>query len=820
MNGLKKIYYFLLLLKSFNAFTQNSHLEKLDSLALQLTKEFRADKHEELFLQTNKCFFVAGEDVWFRLYCINQISHKVSRHSRIVYVDLVDDSDHVVQQLLLNNEQLQMEGVIPLPSNLPEGYYWVRAFTSQMLHHDSSHICVKPVYVFSPNNRQLKISEDQIKNQITELKDSMIPQIKFYPEGGALVEAANSVIAFRCTDQWGHPLEIHGSIKDANDSLVADIKTDLPGLGKFSLFVEEGKKYFAYMKWNGKDFTFPIPLADPFATKLSIVSEDDQFFKAEVLLGDSLYRKNLPTYLLGFSRDSLCFAAWGNDMYQVSVPKNNFPQGKATLMLFNQKMQLVSMRDIYIDRKDLQFIIHADKEDYATREKVKLHMKVTDFKEHPILALLSVSVTDDSLVKELPMPGYLNSLINDNIEIPENYDSDKLINQYSKEQRDLIMLTQKSDFEKQQIDSHAINDDPDSSISVIKGKILDSKGHPQKNRIVTLYCFKNFMILETDTTDESGRFHFQLPDYPDSTEFTIQVTNSKGILQDDKIIPDTFAFPHFNTATQLKKRFASDQLQALNNFKRSDLDTIRNWNGKGWLKEVTVKGYKKKPSAFDEQKRVSNFSHVVTYDQFKSGGFNSVGNSLLMVPGVHFKSGYLVIGGGSPNEGPGIEPLLVIDGVPMDPNFLARNKPVTERSPVIYYLNTFNPEFIDFIEVLTGPEAASYGIRGGNGVILVNTRNTLRQVDNNSGRMEYKPKGFHTPPSFLSPDYSQKELKNSPYPDQRSTLYWNGSLLTNNEGKASLSFYTSDRKTTYTVTVTGITNTGELIYEKSKINRE
>jgi hypothetical protein len=818
MNGLKKILGFLFFFNCFHAFSQNSHLNKLDSLAANMVREFRNDTREELFMQIDKWFFITGEEIHFRVFCLNTFTHKLSRHSRIVYVDLVDDSDQIIQQLLLNNKELKMEGNIPLQKNLHEGYYWLRAFTSEMLHHDSSRICVKPVYVFAQNNKELKIAENSERKQSNETRDSIIPELKFYPEGCSIIEGANSVIAFRCTDQHGNPLEMLGSVKDATDSVVANFKTDLPGMGRFSFFVEEGKKYTAYIKWGGREISFPLPEVNPFAIQLSVIHEDPQFFKVQVSLGDSLYKKNIPTYLLGFSRDSLCFAAWGTDMYQVTIPKDNFPLGMGTLMLFNEKKQMVSMRHIYIERKDIHFTLHADKQYYGPREKVKLNIRVGDFKDRPLLSLLSISVTDDSLVKELPIPDYLNTLKNDNVELPKYFDADSLFTGYSNEQRDLIMLTQRGDFKNQRLSDHVTND-TDSSISGLKGKIFDKKGHPQKDRIVTLYCFKNMMVFENDTTKESGHFYFQLPEYPDSTEFSIQVTNFKGILQDDKIILDTFAFPRFKTPAQLKKRFNKEQVEVLNNFKESDLESTRNWNGKGWLKEVTVKGYKRKPAEFDEQKRMSNFSHIVTYDQFKNGGYNSIGNSLLMVPGVHFKSGYLVFGGGSPNEGPGIEPLLVVDGVPLDQGFLSQIKPIGERSPVIAYLNTFNPEFIDFIEVLTGPEAAAYGIRGGNGVILVNTRNTLRQVDNNSGRIEYKPKGFHNPSSFVAPDYSQKEIRNSPYPDLRSTLYWNGGLLTNSDGRASVSFYTSDSKTTYTVMVTGITQSGELIYEKSKINR-
>ncbi len=65
--------------------------------------------------------------------------------------------------------------------------------------------------------------------------------------------------------------------------------------------------------------------------------------------------------------------------------------------------------------------------------------------------------------------------------------------------------------------------------------------------------------------------------------------------------------------------------------------------------------------------------------------------------------------------------------------------------------------------------------------------------------------------SFISPDYSSSDMKNSPIPDFRNTLYWNPSIKPDSEGKFRIEFWTSDYMADYEINVQGITSWGEII---------
>ena len=152
--------------------------------------------------------------------------------------------------------------------------------------------------------------------------------------------------------------------------------------------------------------------------------------------------------------------------------------------------------------------------------------------------------------------------------------------------------------------------------------------------------------------------------------------------------------------------------------------------------------------------------------------------------------------------------LLVVDGVAMGEASLG-------------YFNSLSPSEVDFIEVLRGAEAGIYGMRGANGVISVNTRNGQHFIPDTKNYLRtLMPVTYHVNPQFEMPHYEIAEIKTSKLPDPRTTIYWNTNTITDSTGSAAINFYTADNPTNYSVTVTGITAKGDLIYKTITISRK
>lgn len=83
----------------------------------------------------------------------------------------------------------------------------------------------------------------------------------------------------------------------------------------------------------------------------------------------------------------------------------------------------------------------------------------------------------------------------------------------------------------------------------------------------------------------------------------------------------------------------------------------------------------------------------------------------------------------------------------------------------------------------------------------------------------FYPAGFHFAPEFYQPNYQIDAVREAQFSDNRSTIYWNGHLQTDENGKTQVQFFTADPRSTYLITLTGITSKGEIIYKQLTISR-
>lgn len=809
----KSVIVFLTLLINYSAgYSQQKVPVSLDKLAGNFIRNLRNNPQEKLFVGTDKWFYSAGETIWFKVYSLDAISLRPIHQGKNLFIDLVNEKDSAVSRVLLNMQENRTSGDILLPPYLKEGYYWIRAYTRDILLHDSNRIFVKPVYIINTGNPDPKSLSETYNKSGTETEDTSAPRLLFFPEGGSIIAGTTATIAFRALNAKGEPVEVSGWVTDTRDSTAATFKTSLPGLGKFSFDAWNPRKYFAHIKWkNNRVITYPLPHIDQFASQISLTEQNAQTFKFRISLGDSLYNKDKKTYLLGISRDSLCFAANGTNMYDVVVPKSNFPKGRATLFLFNDEKQIVSQRSIYIDTGFTHIVVETDKTVYGPREKVKLNLSSSTLENQPLGALFSLSVTDDRFSTPLVEQNIFTGFNPDNVELPEAGSSaspgwDK---KYSLQEIDLIMLMQKNLYSGWKYNmsieqTAAPTVDPDSSLLSIRGKIESKGNKPVKGCLVYLQS-KSKSIFQNDTTDENGHFLFYVGDFNEGEQFSLKVTNLKGNGIEGKVVLDNIAFPQFNTPGQLKKRFDKSELNIIRHFKTRQPDSTLFANANSSLKPVTVKGTKTNGAAFDQSKRVSTTSYIITSDQLSNGDPNALINAIKNVPGL-----FTGMTSASMNRAGDVSMsanyLVILDGVPSGDA-----------------ITSVNPLQVDFVEVLRGPETAIYGVEGSAGVILINTISKIKEVTtvDDKGTAVIYPMGYLKKTDFPSPDYDKKEKnKGASFPDLRTTIYWKGDLQTDNNGKAGVVFFTADAPATYTASLLGITATGELVYKQIKIKRQ
>jgi hypothetical protein len=142
-----------------------------------------------------------------------------------------------------------------------------------------------------------------------------------------------------------------------------------------------------------------------------------------------------------------------------------------------------------------------------------------------------------------------------------------------------------------------------------------------------------------------------------------------------------------------------------------------------------------------------------------------------------------------------VSPLILLDGVP-----------IFDEDEIM----AFDPRLIKRLDVvqnkwIQGPVKFF-------GIVSFSTYNgDLAGFPLNPNSIVLDYEGLQLQREFYSPKYENKKQRESRLPDQRTLLYWNPNLITSDEGKAKIKFYTSDLSGKYNVVVEGMNKSGALV---------
>ena len=149
------------------------------------------------------------------------------------------------------------------------------------------------------------------------------------------------------------------------------------------------------------------------------------------------------------------------------------------------------------------------------------------------------------------------------------------------------------------------------------------------------------------------------------------------------------------------------------------------------------------------------------------------------------------------------EPLLLLDGVP-----------VTDVNSVILYLDPIDIERIEvFSDYYVQGSEFYYSI-----ISIITKQADFGHFDLPSNAIRKPFQFFQYPEPVHSPDYSSDGDSLKTFPDFRNLLYWNPEIITDTNGTATVSFYTSDDISDYRIIIQGITEDGLCGYLETTIS--
>lgn len=116
---------------------------------------------EQIFVHQNATFFLAGEKLYYQVYCIKTRNNRLSKLSRLAYVELVDSEKNVLFKHTIRLEEGVGNGMFKIPAEVPSGNYKLLAYTQWMRNEGESQFFKTAVTIVNPteSNQNFSLSK-------------------------------------------------------------------------------------------------------------------------------------------------------------------------------------------------------------------------------------------------------------------------------------------------------------------------------------------------------------------------------------------------------------------------------------------------------------------------------------------------------------------------------------------------------------------------------------------------------------------------------------------------------------------------------------
>jgi len=728
---------------------------------------------QKVYMHLDKQTYQAGENIWFKVYFLDAKTHLPSIYSNTLIVELVNSFGQSFMRRILKIEDGYAHGDFTVFDTMQSGLYEIRAYTSWMRNFGDEYFFHRQIDIMNPEYSEQLYREDKLANKKLKKKSARKSgkiDFQFFPEGGYLIHGIESQVAFKAINELGLGVDVHGEVFNKKGESVKEFRSFYQGMGAFTLKPDMNEKYYAiiYLENERKEkISLPEPLKSGYA--INVNNRNNEEIIVRIQSND-----NAPEItLVGQTRGQVYYTTTTkleSGQVEINIPANLFPTGILHLTLFDQRTEPQSERLVFINHNDfLNIDLETDKEIYRSREKITLKINVKDKDNNPVSGNFSLAVSDQTKNNNASdfysgIKSYLllASDLKGRIQDPEYYFEKNT--QETRQALDYLMMTQgwRRFVWKNVVESIPPKIDyPVEKGLSIQGKITrELFDIPLKNLPVTLNILSGFNDVYHARTNDKGKYVFNLPDYEDTINVEITATRTSGrknlvIHIDETELPESEAL--YSSYT---KEMAITGTNVFKPYEEPEPDPNK----------VSLHGIHGKPdNVIYVDEHLANYKNVFEIIKGRVPGVMVSGNSI-QIRGVN---SFLL----------STEPLYLIDDVPVD----------------AAAVESMNPHDIERIEILKGPSSAIYGSRGANGVIAIYSK---RGQFMKKGILEFEMLGYYRPREFYSPKYGTEF--DYLYPDDRTTLFWAPTILTDSLGYAETVFYSSDIKGTFDIRLEGV----------------
>lgn len=416
-----------------------------------------------------------------------------------------------------------------------------------------------------------------------------------------------------------------------------------------------------------------------------------------------------------------------------------------------------------------------DKEIYHAREKVDIKLKIRTAFHNLKNTHISVSVAKSDFLNQ------------DASDVPDYTDFRLKSNQWTENvatssQSEILFRTNSDSVQH----SSEIVYLPETSGFIISGTILSIQTNkPIPNVNIYLSTLSDYTDVQNAISKQDGKFYFLMNEKVKKSDIIIQPADR--YLNDYKVVLDKVfysEYPSDDIDILRENKFSKKFFEELLINYQIEKQYSPNPQTAKEIRDYPTIFYGKADSSYSFRK----FVDLPTFEEY----FVEIFSRTKIVNGENGKQ--IKVSYSDNSAELNLLPLLLVDGIP-----------VFDADKFL----SISPSEIDKVEIINN----NY-FRGG--MVYGGIVNVYTKRKNFAGLIETKNltfsefKGYSEKNTFKDLKYSDEIAYNSRKADYRNTLYWNPEVKTDVNGEANISFYTSDEKGKFLITIEGVGEGGAI----------
>ena len=747
-----------------------------DAAVLMLSKKFNdyhtSEGKTKLLLVLNQNKFSAGDTIWFKCYILNNDLSPVLG-KQWVELNLVDANAVSKLSMGMRIDNGIGYNQLYIPDTLAAGFYLLAAQSSNTNNSDHGLIYKKEIEVVK-------------QYALMPFNDTVV---KVFPEGGHLIATVQNKVIIR-SRQSGDTLRI----VNAEGQELAQAITDSNNLAALFLTPTKNTQYFFRINDEAnlqllpatKDKTYSLQVepsqnkGEPVNVNIHSTPVDGQRDEELILVLSARHRIYHIQSFIQAPSNSVSF----------QLPQQNLPEGIVKVSLLRPNGELVSSRDFYSPGNDQVIAdIQTEKIDFQTREKVNLEISIKNSNGEPISAEFSIKVLNGNLFKpeientlsdELHMLSYLQDRFIINKSAPDWFG-----------QLDYFMITATLPEPWEEIlspENRATSLVLNSKLKKTGRAYYSDTNEPLPEQAQIMFYLQQSNWRYQREVMEGGRIELNLPElFRDDELFYLAESKNGEEISNVKVEWENKAPVQLPQARLAKE---TKNLDPYSTFIQKSKLIDQSYGF--YTSDRVITGNTASPNESFE-KLVKGVDVEINFDDFIR--FSTMEELIKEVipPIYHRRTGQTDIVRVKlldPMKATA-DPLYIIDGI------------ATKNTA---FFLSLNPLDLISVKIVNSPKKLlPLGLLGKNGIVMIESKRTdLREpLTDASKRVE----GLSKPISFTNIEHFGFSAQK---PDFRSTIFWNPSIQTNDNGKAFVAFFCSDDVGVMNIHIEGITADGKV----------